>query len=576
MVLKDLLIKITADASGLKAGMSEAEKSVDGLKNSTESLNKSGNLLSNLVGGVLTTAFAAFSTQVIASVMTITRFDEALFTAYQRTSGGMSTLTEEFAQFDQQIRNVGKTTSVGAIEAAQSLIGIADAVKTPKEALKVLNESLLLEAAGITKIGSATSLVATVLKTFRKENLDAATVVDILGGAALRGRLDLDALSMSLRLVGPAAASSGTPFKQLMSGFIVLQNNGLQGRRAIFGMSSAIDNLKQPGSSLSKLLAEWGVKTTDSTGKMNSFKDILNDTSTAISGNIKRTSQLEDASAAFAKLAQNASEYNKSLKEIGNSRELLKQNAAEVENTLPNAWKKLSATAQDALISMGENLRGPLIGLLKELSATLLQVSGSINSEAVTSLGNSLVQLVGSLPKIVSGLSPVVKLMGDFANFVQVGIIGAQKWSDVGQIRAEQMKKAGYKETREERATNTAVAWQIANANTDDRLRKTGMFPTVQDAAQKQNKLYPPSNLTSSSVPVSNSFTSMSNSVIESFKDNAAVGGKQFTTMVEIMGEIYTIDIQTRQQLTERLTQLHAEWKKRAGEVPIAAPAIQG
>jgi hypothetical protein len=166
--------------------------------------------------------------------------------------------------------------------------------------------------------------------------------------------------------------------------------------------------------------------------------------------------------------------------------------------------------------------------------------------------------------------------MGDFANFVQVGIIGAQKWSDVWQIRAEQMKKAGYKETREERATNTAVAWQIANANTDDRLRKTGMFPTVQDAAQKQNKLYPPSNLTSSSAPVSNSFTSMSNSVIESFKDNAAVGGKQFTTMVEIMGEIYTIDIQTRQQLTERLTQLHAEWKKRAGEVPIAAPAIQG
>jgi TP901 family phage tail tape measure protein len=505
--------------------------------------------------------------------MTITKFDEALFTAYQRTSGGLSTLTEEFAQFDQQIRNVGKTTSVGAIEAAQSLIGIADAVKTPKEALKVLNESLLLEAAGITKIGSATSLVATVLKTFRKENLDAATVVDILGGAALRGRLDLDALSMSLRLVGPAAASSGTPFKQLMSGFIVLQNNGLQGRRAIFGMSSAIDNLKQPGSSLSKLLAEWGVKTTDSTGKMNSFKDILNDTSTAISGNIKRTSQLEDASAAFAKLAENASEYNKSLKEIGNSRELLKQNAAEVENTLPNAWKKLSATAQDALISMGENLRGPLIGLLKELSATLLQVSGSINSEAVTSLGNSLVSLVGSLPKIVNGLAPIVKLMGDFANFMQIVIIGTAKLKNFTVERIKHIKE----DPMNLLMTGSAEkAWEVANTKADVATWDTGMFPTGAGIQEKRDKLPLPKSASNSSTPVSNSFTSMSNSVIESFKDNAAVGGKQFTTMVEIMGEIYTIDIQTRQQLTERLTQLHAEWKKRAGEVPIAAPAIQG
>jgi hypothetical protein len=335
-----------------------------------------------------------------------------------------------------------------------------------------------------------------------------------------------------------------------------------------------LDNLKQPGSVLSKLLGEWGIKTTDSTGKMNSFKDILNDTSSAISGNVKRTSQLEDASAAFAKLAQNANEYNKSLKDIGDSRTLLEQNAKEIEGTLPNAWKKLAATAQDALISMGENLRGPLIGLLKELSATLLQVSGSINSEAVTSLGNSLVSLVGSLPKIVNGLAPVVKLMGNFANFIQMAIIGAIKFKDFAVERVKGIKEGGLEAFVS--ADSADKAWQIANTKADEAMWDTKMFPTGEGIAEKQSRLPSLPGKTSSSTSVSNSFTSMSNSVIESFKDNAAVGGKQFTTMVEIMGEIYTIDIQTRQQLTERLSQLHAEWKKRVGEVPVPAPAMQG
>ncbi len=579
MVLKDLLIKITADVSGLKLQMAEAEKSIDGLKNKTEGLNTSGNLLARMIGGVLATAFTQVTTQIIASTLEITSFDKNLIKAFQTITGGASIGTKEFSQFSNEVQDIGKTTTIGARDAAGALILLGKATKTPQEAMKVFKEASLLAEAGITDVGTASSLVGVILRTFSREGLDVANIVDTLGGAALKGKVELNGMDMMLRFIGSTARIAGVSFKELMTGVAILSQQGQEGRRALLGMRGAISDLMEPSSTLSKLLESWGIKTIESTGDMKPLETILKQTAAAVSNNSTRYRELVKAGGdAFTILVDGAKEYSTTLKDIDKSRALLKQNAKELNETLPQAWDKLSASARAALISMGENLRGPLVGLLHNLSATLIEVSNSIDAESITILGNALISLVGALPQVVEGLKPVVKLLGWMADAITLAVLGIQKAIDFTQTRFAQIKKG---EKPSQRAGNVEQAWFEANTRTDERMWNAFKFPTgrVESPIQGYGAGAEGREAGTFQTPYSaptviredKDFTTTLKSALSDYIQTV---NKRSMSIIEIMKEVFEASVPIDKQLVEKLKQLLAEHKKKVEKIQ-GATSIQ-
>ena len=184
---------------------------------------------------------------------------------------------QQFRQMEQATRQFALATSVSATEAASALYFLASAGFSVDESLSAMNGVLLLSQATLTDVAFTSDVIASNLRAFGLEAMDATRMSNVFAAAITNSQATMDKLAFSLRQVAPAAAAMGAELEQVTAQLSELYNIGLRGEQAGTQLRNIYVRLARPVGGARDLLRQFNIQTTQANGQLRDLRDILVD-----------------------------------------------------------------------------------------------------------------------------------------------------------------------------------------------------------------------------------------------------------------------------------------------------------
>tara|TARA_R110001583_G_scaffold12606_5_gene55726 strand:- start:3305 stop:5956 length:2652 start_codon:yes stop_codon:yes gene_type:complete len=264
----NLVIK-TGDAN---AAIKKTDKSVKGLKKTTQDVGKSaskniGGLenslaalpapIQRIVSGFKVLRLALISSGIGAFVVAAGGL-VALFSAATKKgsefSKSLSTLkavsgasNEEMQLLSNSAKELGSTTQFTAVEVAGLQTEYAKLGKTVPEILSATEATLDLAASLEVDLASAATLAGSTVNSFGLLASDTQRVVDVLAKSTSSSSLDFGLLTESLKMAAPIARATGKTIEETAGLLGVLADNGIKGSLAGTGLSKVMSELNKQG-----------------------------------------------------------------------------------------------------------------------------------------------------------------------------------------------------------------------------------------------------------------------------------------------------------------------------------------
>jgi TP901 family phage tail tape measure protein len=259
--LANLLVKISADASGLDKGLSETDAAM------------------KRIGGGMQTAGKALTLGLTAPLVAfggLALIAAADFESAMKRVGALSGASgEDLQRLEDQAKQLGASTQFSAGQAADAMGFLAMAGFDADEILGAMPSTLRLAAAAQMDLAQAADITSNILTGYGMEVEDLAHANDVLVKAFTSANVDLSMLGESLKYVGPIARAAGVDFEEVVAAIGLLGNAGIQGSMAGTSLRMIIGALAPATGAAAVQLRKMGVATHDSAGQMLPLADIV-------------------------------------------------------------------------------------------------------------------------------------------------------------------------------------------------------------------------------------------------------------------------------------------------------------
>lgn len=214
-------------------------------------------------------------------------------------AGGVAAAIRANAELEQSIQNAvalsggayeelekaavdaGMSAAFSAREAGDALAFLAQAGFSATQASSALPGVLNLASAGSLELASAADIASNVLSGFKLQVEDLSRVNDVLAATSSSANTNVEQLGVAFRQVAPLAQASNQSLESVSAALGVLGNAGIQGSQAGTVLRASLAALQKPSGEAAKIIADLGVQTLDTQGKMRPLVDILDDISKA-------------------------------------------------------------------------------------------------------------------------------------------------------------------------------------------------------------------------------------------------------------------------------------------------------
>jgi len=217
----------------------------------------------------LVTGASAFG----ATVAAFREFEKQLTLTNAAANGTI----EQFEQMEQASRNFALATAASATEAASALFFLAQAGFSVNESLAAMTGVLVLSQATLTDVAFVSDVVASNIRAFGLEAIDTARLTNTFAAAMTNSLASMDKIAFAMRQVAPAANALGATVEETTAYLSELFNIGLRGEQAGTQLRNIFVRLAAPVGDAADILRDYGIATTDATGEMREFRDILQD-----------------------------------------------------------------------------------------------------------------------------------------------------------------------------------------------------------------------------------------------------------------------------------------------------------
>lgn len=201
---------------------------------------------------------------------------------------------DEFKSLTETARELGRTTTFTAKEAAEGLKFLSKAGFTAKEALAGIGDVLDLARAGDVTTGRAAEIAADIKGAFGLAATDIKRIADNLSFIANRTNTDVEKLGRSFKFLSATGKLTGQSFEEISLSLGILANSGI---KASLGGTTLNRVLTQIGRSKGrKKIEDLGVAVTGLGGKIRPVSRILEDLFLSLEdlGEAERFAKLED------------------------------------------------------------------------------------------------------------------------------------------------------------------------------------------------------------------------------------------------------------------------------------------
>lgn len=455
---KELKVKITADANGLKGALNGISKDISKVSKDFEGLKKVGEGISS-IGKKLTMGLTLPIAGIgVASAKTAMDF-EAGMNEVSAISGATG---KDLEKLENLAKDMGATTKFSATESAEALTYLGMAGWKTQDMIEGLPGILNLASAGGTDLALTSDIVSDGLTALGMSAKDTGKFVDIMASTVSNSNTSIELMGETLKYVGPVAGSLGIEMDDLSVAIGLMGNAGLKGSQAGTSLRAGLTNLVKPTKEMKNAMEKYGVElvknadgSVDLMGTMQNLRTVL--------GELDETTQAQALATIFGKEAMsgwsaivNASEgdFNKLTEAIANSDGTAQSMADTMMQGAKGALTEMKSALEGVAITIGERLT-PFIekladgvsklcswfqnlspttqtfimivaGLLAILGPLLLLIGGAISLFANLSI------VAGALGISVGALcSPFLIAIGVITAIVTAGILLCQNWDTI-------------------------------------------------------------------------------------------------------------------------------------------------
>lgn len=301
-----------------------------------------------------------------------TAFDDEV-RKVQATSGATAI---EMNKLRNQAKELGRTTTWSASEAAQAQFEFAKAGFTANEIYKATPGILNTATAGQLDLAEATEITAGTLRMFKLNATESQRVGDALAMTANSSTTDIRGLGESLKYAGLGATDFGLSLEQTLAILGTLGNNKIDSSMAGTGLRSVFSAFKDKNKA--KLLINAGVQLTED-GKYRNFLKILDDIKkkTENMAPAQKQSFMRDVFGEQGELVISAlfkttqKDFDDLLKKIENSKGYAQKVAEIFDGGIGGAFKNLQSAIEGVSIAFIEILAPSFVTITNVVTGTI-------------------------------------------------------------------------------------------------------------------------------------------------------------------------------------------------------------
>ena len=266
MSLGRLFVTVGADTTEFERKMQGLQGS---LRNAGQSLQRTGGAMTTLFTLPLMAAGAALGGAVKVA---------ADFESQMARVGAIAGATgDDFDTLNDLAREMGRTTSFSATQAAQGLEYLAMAGWDTAEMAEGLEPILRLAEATQMDLGRASDIASDMMSAFGMEATEVGRITDVLAKTATTANTDVEMLGETMKYAAPAAAALGWEIEDAAAMAGVLANAGIKGSMAGTTLNAVMADLTSISGDAQAEMKRLGVSVFDAEGNMRSSVDIITD-----------------------------------------------------------------------------------------------------------------------------------------------------------------------------------------------------------------------------------------------------------------------------------------------------------
>lgn len=205
-------------------------------------------------------------------------------TASSQLAATMGVSKGEIADLIETAKELGRTTSFSATEAAQGLNILAQSGLSAEEQMASIGNVLDLAAAGSLNLADAASYTTGTIKGFGDSMDNARYYTDLIAKGATLANTDVKDLGESLSNAAATAGNYGQTADSTALSLLRLAEQNVTGSEAATALSRAMMDLYTPTSEAKKALEKLGISAYDLSGKARDFNTVVDELSASMAG----------------------------------------------------------------------------------------------------------------------------------------------------------------------------------------------------------------------------------------------------------------------------------------------------
>ena len=427
-----LVVRIKADVSNFSAGMKAVETKLGAASAKMAAIG------TKLTKGVTVPVIALGA----ASVFAFANFDDAM-TASLAIMGDVSDTMKN--EMSDAARDVGKTTSFSATQAAEAYFFLASAGLSAEQSIAALPKVAAFAQAGNFDLAQATDLLTDSQSALGLSSDDTAEhmgnmarVSDVLVKANTLANASVEQFSEALTSkLGAALKGMNKPVEEGVAVLAALADQGVKGAEAGEALTRVIEELQVKALKNTSAFEKYGIAVYDSAGNMRNMADVVADAEKATAGmsDAQKTAMftelgLQKRSMATMKQLLGTSgsirDYEKDLRSAAGTTESVAAKQME-------SFKKQMGLVKDKLVDAGISIGSILAPKLKSLAEFVANVA-----ERFSNLSPKTQDIIIKIGLVAAAIGPLlivgskmIKTVGRIAGAVKAVsnvMVGAVGW----------------------------------------------------------------------------------------------------------------------------------------------------
>lgn len=426
MASNEVLVKLRADVSNLKQGLSTAMSQIENLSGTTEKqMGKMSSALSG-IGKAVAGAFAV--TGIVNFGKTVVSTTSEFSDSMKKVQALTGATDGQFKTLQETAIKLGSTTAHSSSAVSEAMGYMALAGFNTDQILQGLNGTLALSSAGQLDLATTSDILTDTMSMFSMKAEECSVASDVFAKVQASSNTSVAQLGEAMKYAGATASAFGLDIQQTSALLGVMADNGIKASMGGTALKSILSRLASPTADVNKGFQTLGFSTQEVGEKCKDLGSFLPEIKARMEG-LTEAQQVQvakqiagsEAMSGFLAIVKGSSDSLPALTEaLYNCGGYAQETADKMESGLGGAIRGLKSAWEGFILKIGTKLEAPAVEVVKALTECISNIIPAIENfwAKYGELIKTLAVSVGTFLAVKTAILGVVAVVSAMKTFL--------------------------------------------------------------------------------------------------------------------------------------------------------------